>query len=123
MLRPRCQRGPRTAIGRNHRNPTVDQFVCKNRQPTVVAARPAVFNRNILAIDETGLAQTLLEPRDIIRPSLRRCDVEKPDHRHHRLLRVRRERPRGRRSAEHGDEIAPLQLIELHLLSLAKEAA
>jgi hypothetical protein len=25
--------------------------------------------------------------------------------------------------AEHGDEIAPLQLIELHLLSLAKEAA
>ena len=33
------------------------------------------------------------------------------------------ERPRGRRSAEHGDEIAPLQLIELHLLSLAKEAA
>jgi hypothetical protein len=31
-----------------------------------------------------------------------------------RLLRARRERPRGCRAAEQGDEIASLQLIELH---------
>jgi len=32
--------------------------------------------------------------------------VEKPDHQHRRLLRARRERPRGCRAAEKGDEIA-----------------
>ena len=36
----------------------------------------------------------------------------------HRLLRARRERPRHRR-AEKGDELAPLQSIELHLLSIS----
>jgi hypothetical protein len=35
-----------------------------------------------------------------------------PDHRH-RLLRPRRERPCSR-AAEHGEERAPFQLIELH---------
>ena len=38
----------------------------------------------------------------------------KPDHRHRRLLRARRQRPRGRRAAEQRDELAALQLIELH---------
>jgi hypothetical protein len=37
----------------------------------------------------------------------------KPDHRN-RLLRARRQRPRGRRAAEQRDEIASFQLIELH---------
>jgi hypothetical protein len=32
--------------------------------------------------------------------------LEEPDHRHRRLLRVRRERPRGR-AAEQDDEFAP----------------
>ena len=36
------------------------------------------------------------------------------DHRHRRLLRARRERPRGRRAAEQRDEFPSLQLIELH---------
>ena len=38
----------------------------------------------------------------------------KPDHRHRRLLRARRQRPRGRRAAEQRDELASFQLIELH---------
>ena len=38
------------------------------------------------------------------------------------LLRARDEWQCGR-STEQSDELAPLQLIELHLLSLAKEAA
>jgi hypothetical protein len=33
--------------------------------------------------------------------------MEEPDHRHRRLLRPRRERPRDRRAAEQGDERAP----------------
>jgi hypothetical protein len=40
--------------------------------------------------------------------------AEKPDHRHRRLLRARRERPRRRRSAQQRDELAAFQLIELH---------
>jgi hypothetical protein len=32
------------------------------------------------------------------------------------LLRARRERPRGSRAAEQGDELAAFQLIELHLI-------
>jgi hypothetical protein len=34
--------------------------------------------------------------------------MEEPDHRHRRLLRACRNRPRRRRSAEQRDEIAPL---------------
>ena len=34
--------------------------------------------------------------------------------RHRWLLRARRERPRGRRTAEERNELAPFQLIELH---------
>ena len=41
----------------------------------------------------------------------RRPAVEKPDHRHRRLLRARRERPRRRRAAEQRDELAPLHSI------------
>jgi hypothetical protein len=37
--------------------------------------------------------------------------------RHRRLLRARRERPRGRRAAEQRDEIAAPQLVELHSIS------
>src|SRR5439155_15321588 len=37
-----------------------------------------------------------------------RLTVEVTDHRHCRLLRARRERPRGRRAAEQRDELAPL---------------
>jgi len=40
--------------------------------------------------------------------------VNKPDHRHRRLLRARRERPRGCRAGEERNEVAPSQLIELH---------
>ena len=36
---------------------------------------------------------------------------EKPDHRHRRLLRARRQRPRRRRAAEQRDEFAPLHSI------------
>jgi hypothetical protein len=40
--------------------------------------------------------------------------IDESDHRHDRLLRARRERPRGRRAAKNCDELAALQLIELH---------
>jgi hypothetical protein len=43
-----------------------------------------------------------------VREFVGRCRVEKPDHRHCGLLRPRRERPNGRRTAEERDERAPL---------------
>jgi hypothetical protein len=41
-----------------------------------------------------------------VQPRRDRCGHEKPDHRHRRLLSTRRQRPRGTRAAEQGDEIA-----------------
>jgi hypothetical protein len=51
---------------------------------------------------------------------VRRCRVEEPDQRHCRLLRVRRKRPSNRRAAEQRDELAPVQLIELHSVPPAR---
>jgi hypothetical protein len=39
--------------------------------------------------------------------------VKKPDHGHRRLLRKRRERPRGSRAAEKRDEVAALHVSNI----------
>src|SRR6516165_12193526 len=49
-----------------------------------------------------------------------RCATEKSNHRHRRLLRVRRERPRRSRAAEQRDELATFQLVELHSIPPAR---
>src|SRR5262245_48606463 len=68
--------------------------------------RPAIFDRDILALDIAGFIQALTE-RGREGHIARSCRaVEKPDHRHRRLLRARRERPRRRRAAEKRDELA-----------------
>ena len=54
--------------------------------------------------------------RDLSRPTA----VEESNYRHRRLLRARRERPRGRRAAEQRDELAPLYLIELHSVPVSQ---
>ena len=41
--------------------------------------------------------------------------MEEPYEWHARLLRARRQRPRGSRAAEQRDELAPFYLTELHL--------
>src|SRR5262249_4404220 len=57
--------------------------------------------------------QTLAKYRNEVRnlPITRRTRAEIPDHRHRRPLRPRRERPRGCRAAEQGDEAAALHSI------------
>jgi hypothetical protein len=69
---------------------------------------PTIFDRNVLAVDKAGLPEALTERdaenRELIRP----CVVEEPNHRHRRLLRPRRERPRRCRTADkQDDDIAP----------------
>jgi hypothetical protein len=56
------------------------------------------------------------------RPPVGRCATKKSDDRHRRLLRARRERPRGRRAAEQRDEMTAFQLIELHSVPRQPEA-
>jgi hypothetical protein len=60
----------------------------------------------MLALDESGLLQPLSQRGDRLRKADFRRAPEKTDHRHRRLLRARRERPRYRRAAEERDEIA-----------------
>src|SRR5207247_744760 len=68
--------------------------------------RPAVFDRDVLALDIAGLLQATVKLPQTVRVHVRRCGVEEPDHRHHRLLRAHRERPRRGCAAEKSDELA-----------------
>src|SRR5262245_27707346 len=72
---------------------------------------PPVFDRDVLPLDVTGVTQASVKSREKLACQFERCKVEKPDHRHRRLLRPRRERPRGRRAAEHRNERAALHSI------------
>ena len=86
------------------------QIGCHRRQPITSAIRPTVFDHDVAAIDVTGLAQPFEKGRQLWRVVLGRSDVEKPDHRHRRLLRTRRKRPCCRSTAEKVDELAPLHV-------------
>src|SRR5262249_38124608 len=71
---------------------------------------PAVVDRYVLALDIACLSETLAKRAQTLDNRLGRSDFEKPYHRHRRLLRARRERPR-RRAAEQRDECAALHSI------------
>src|SRR5262249_38077291 len=74
------------------------------RQPIILTVRPAVFDCYVLALDMARLLQGLSKRAQTLHVVLKRCGAEKPDHRHRRLLRARRERPRDSRAAEQCDE-------------------
>src|SRR5262249_45183334 len=67
----------------------------------------AIFDADIAVLDVTGLTQPLAERGHEMSECPGRSAVEEPDHRQPRLLRARRQRPRGRRAAEQDDELAP----------------
>src|SRR5262249_9713805 len=75
-------------------------------QSVIVVFCPAIFDGHVLTLDLAGFLQTLAECGHGRRISVRRCAVEETDHWHRRLLRARRERPRGSRAAEQRDERA-----------------
>jgi hypothetical protein len=97
----------RGAIRRDHRHLATDQVGCHGRQPIVHAIRPAILDCDIAALDMTGFVQALPERAHAIRIPVSRCAVEKPHHRHRRLLRARREWPRRCRAAEQPHELPP----------------
>ena len=98
--------------------PTI-RATCRRRSPPPEAATgqfdppPAVLDRDVLALDEACFLQALAECSHAVRLAGERSTAEKPHHRHRRLLRARRERPRRRRAAEQRDELAPLSFNHL----------
>ena len=83
------------------------------RQPIGLILRPLIFDQNVAAIDDTGFAQAPSECCYKVDARLERPVMEKPDHRHRRLLRARRERPRRRCAAEQRYERAAVHWITL----------
>ena len=73
-----------------------DEVGRQRRQSIVLALRPTIFDRHVLSLDIAGFVETLPEGRSIAAYRLRAIATEKADHRHRRLLRARRERPRRR---------------------------
>jgi hypothetical protein len=67
---------------------------------------PAIFDRQVLALDEALFLEALPEGRHEIRNGLRRQNVHEPHDRYGSLLRTRPKRPR-RYAAEERDEITP----------------
>ena len=59
----------RRAAGRDdHRHLTANQIGRQRRQPIILALRPAVFDRDVPALDIAGFAQALAERGQYIRP-------------------------------------------------------
>src|SRR5262249_8104003 len=64
---------------------------------------------HVLALDGASFAEAFAESGHKARGAIGRPAVNKSDHWHRALLRPRRERPRGCRAAEQGDELAKLR--------------
>src|SRR6516164_256260 len=106
----RARRRP-AARDSDHRHWAANQIGHQCRQPIVLALQPVVLDSDVLPFDVTGFLETFTERGHITRSDFRSPRVQKLDHRHRRLLRARRERPRGRRAANQGDELAPFHSI------------
>src|SRR5262249_20517198 len=66
----------------------------ENRQAIELARQPMVLHRHVLALDVAGFVEALAEPGN--KGRVRQSGIDEADHRHRRLLRARRERPRNR---------------------------
>src|SRR5262249_31102332 len=101
-----AERFHRWRVAYDHRHVATDYVGRQGRQLIQLIVRPPLLDRYVLALYESRLAQALEESCHDVRKRLGRCATEKPDHRHRRLLRARRERPRNSRAADKRDELA-----------------
>ena len=93
-----------------------DQILGQRPQSGELGIRPAELDGYVAALDVASVSEGLTEP--VHTGLFGRTRVEESDHRHRRLLRPRRERPRSR-AAEHRDEIASLHVpLAAHSSSL-----
>src|SRR6516225_6876594 len=91
--------------GGQNRYAPLNEFRHERWQSINLIERIAIFDRDVPALDKTGLAKTLPERRYERRRIFRRRGPHEPDHRHRWLLRPRYERPRCRCAAEKRDEL------------------
>src|SRR5262245_25565280 len=101
----------RLAVRGNNGDLPASQIGCQCWQTIVVTFGPAVFDRHVPTIDIAVFSQALPKRDQEVCILLGRPSVKKPDHRHRRLLRARRHRPRRRRPAEQRDELAAFHSI------------
>src|SRR5262249_20775161 len=99
----------------NDRHLSTHEIGGERGQLIVLSVGPAIVQGGVLALEESGIFQALQDHRDERRVDGGRTGAENADHRHRRLLRARRERPRGR-AAEQRDELAAFHLITKALL-------
>src|SRR5262245_47716565 len=83
-----------------------NELGCELGEAFAASLRPAIFDREIAAVDPAEFAQSLHEGGGPLALRRRAARSEQSDSRHLRLLRARRERPR-RCAAEQRDELAP----------------
>src|SRR5215831_8103030 len=90
----------------NHGNLAPNQFTSECRQLIKLVLGPAVFDCDVLALDQTAVLEALTKCAEQMRVGGGRCAVEEADDRHRRLLRARRERPCDRGSADETDKFS-----------------
>src|SRR5436190_8009488 len=89
-----------------------DELRCDFGKALAPSFRPAIFNRDIAALDPAELAQTLRESGSPCAGGRRRGRAQKSDGRHLAcLLRPRREWPRCCRAADQRYELAAVHSI------------
>src|SRR5215471_16362401 len=75
------QRRSGTSGHRDHRNSSASQIGRERRQSIDLILGPAVFNHYILTLDNVCRFEALTEYAHTLRHSVRRSEVEKPNHR------------------------------------------
>src|SRR5262245_13468510 len=113
----------RAAKGDDHGHRKAHQFGCHFGKSIVSTFRPAERDVHILALHIADLAQALAKSGQVRSGLASRRGGKKHDHRHHRLLGARRERPPGRRAAEQRYELAPFELSAHSITSSARASS
>ena len=104
-----CERGHVTDRG-DDGHLSADQVAHQCRQAIILALQPVVLDRHVLAFNVAGFVEAFAECGHMARGGIGRPVSDKSDHRHRRLLRARRKRPRDCRTANKSDELAPLHV-------------
>ena len=96
-----------TALGHDHVDLAADQVSGQRWQSVVADLGPAVFDRDVLALEVAGFAQSLAERSEhpLSAGVVRRCEGEDADHWHRLLLRAGQTGIR-RRAGENRHEVA-----------------
>jgi hypothetical protein len=112
-----CSQGWQSCLRDNDIDSELDELGRDLGETLVAPLSPAILDGYGSILDPTEFAQSLHKSSGPLAPRQSRGSAQESDGRQlRRLLRLRGERPRSRRAADERDEIAPLQLIEPHLL-------